>query len=99
MTPTELCAKYTPEKVANMRKWFDLDVQTWSPIRRERDMDMQAITDVDLEDPSKVAGPWPEAEWRLRHTAGSEQPCIHEDILTQYVNQVGNTIEMNPMGI
>jgi hypothetical protein len=83
--------KYPPERVRAIRERFDQDVQAWQKIQEEGAKDIEAI--------STERGPWPEAEWNLRHKKGAERPCLHEDILTQYVNLVVNQIEGNPMGI
>lgn len=90
--------KYTPEMCNKVRQEFDDDVQAWSKIRNQAALDVQCIT-TGSDDPTDVAGPWPPQEWAARHAKGQERPCLHEDILTQYVNQVVNPIEMNPMGI
>ena len=83
--------KYSPDKLRAIRKLFSQDVDAWVKIRKERETDMQCI--------STEQGPWPDAEWNARHAKGTERPCLHEDVLTQYVNQAGNQIEMNPMGV
>lgn len=94
----DLKKKYPPEKMRAIRKLFSQDVQWWSAIKKQSDLDIQCIT-TDTGDPSVVAGPWPPQEWADRHAIGNERPCLHEDVLTQYVNQVDNQIQLNPMGI
>lgn len=101
MTAAELTAlrkKYPADKMAKIRTLFDKDVQNWAPIKHQRDLDMQCISTED-DDPSHVAGPWPTEEWNTRHAKETARPCLHEDVLTPYINQVINKIEMNPMGI
>lgn len=90
MKPT-LKEKYTSDKCRAIRTLFAKDVHAWSKIRDERKLDVQCT--------STEQGPWPDAEWKARHTKGSERPCLHEDVLTQNKNQVVNQIEMNPMGV
>ncbi len=98
MTRAELQKKYPPSVCRKLRTQFDEDVQRWSKIKHQGDLDVQCIS-TGSDDPSDVAGPWPEAEWRARHTKGQERPCLHENILVQYLNQVVNQIELNPMGV
>src|SRR5262245_5415624 len=98
MTRAELRKKYTPEVCRKIRSLFDQDVQRWAKIRRQAELDVQCIK-ADTGDGNTVAGPWPEAEWRARHIVGQERPCLHENILPQYLNQVVNQIERNPMGV
>lgn len=100
MTDAERAAlkkKYTPEKLKAIRTQFDEDVQGWAGIQRQMDLDIQCIsTDKDDGTP---AGPWPEQEWYARTSGMHKRPCNHEDVLTQYVNQLVNQIEMNPLGV
>lgn len=86
-----LRAKYPPDKMAAIRRLYDQDVSNWAPIKAEGDLDIQCI--------STERGPWPEAEWNARTRSTPARACLHEDILTPYINQVINRIEMNPMGV
>lgn len=93
----KLSKKYTPDVLTAIRKDFDADYQAWSQIQSQRRMDLQCIS-TDKNDGS-TAGPWPDAEWQARHAKGTERPCLHEDVLTQFVDTVINQIEANPRGI
>src|SRR5215475_270370 len=81
-----------------MRQLFDQDVKDWASIKQQRSLDMQCIS-TDTGDANKVAGPWPDAEWKARHAASNQRPCLHEDVLTQFCDSVINDIEANPMGM
>lgn len=70
---------------------FAKDWEDWKPIQAEAALDIQCT--------STEQGPWPDAEWRSRHTVGQERPCLHEDVLTQFKDQVINQMSMNPMGV
>lgn len=91
MTKKELEAKYPADRMASFRKLFDEDVKDWAPIAAEAKLDIQCV--------STEQGPWPDAEWNARHAIGNERPCLHEDVLTQYIDKVVNKVDMNPMGI
>lgn len=83
--------KYPAEKMTEIRAKFKRDREEWKPIQTEAALDRQCT--------STEQGPWPDAEWRSRHTAGQERPCLHEDVLTQFKDQVINQMSMNPMGV
>lgn len=78
-------------EIAELRKQFEEDYAGWRPIQEERQKDIQCV--------STEKGPWPEAEWQQRNQAAPKRPCLHEDVLTQFGNQVINTIEQNPRGV
>lgn len=86
-----LAKKYDPDALRAVRVQFDEDVMAWADITKEMDLDIQCV--------STQQGPWPDAEWEARHAVGNERPCLHEDVLTQYLDKVVNKIEMNPMGV
>ena len=90
-TPKKLAAKYTDEVVKAVRERFDQDYENWQDIQSEGKLDVQCR--------STIRGPWPEEEWRSRHTKGNERPCLHEDVLSQFCNEIINEAEMNPMGV
>ncbi len=90
--------KYSPEVCNKLRGMFDDDVQAWSRIKYQGELDVQCLH-TGSDDPQDVAGPWPQAEWDARHAVGQSRPCLHEDVLTQCLNQVINPIESNPMGV
>jgi len=94
---SKLKRKYTPEKIKAIRQMFDEDLQAWQPVMAQIDADLQCIS-TDKGDGS-VAGPWPQDEWRARTSGPHKRPCLHEDVITPYCNQVENQIELNPMGV
>lgn len=89
--------RYNPEKMRAIRKLFDQDVMAWKDIQWQGDLDIQCVS-TDKGDGSP-AGPWPPDEWYARTRGPYKRPALHEDILTQYGNQVINQIELNPMGV
>lgn len=93
----KLRRKYTPDKCKAIRSLFEKDVQDWQSVLFQIDLDLQCIS-VDKGD-GTVAGPWPIREWELRTRGQYKRPCLHENVLTQYINQVVNQIELNPMGV
>lgn len=95
---TSLQEKYTSEVCSKLRDKFTDDVQAWSKIKYQAELDVQCLH-TGSDDPQDIAGPWPEAEWLARHAEGQARPCLHEDVLTQCLNQVINPIESNPMGV
>lgn len=69
---------------------FDRYVEGWADIKT-RALECQKCLSKD--------GPWPDKERTARSMEGQERPCIHEDMLTQYVNKVINQAEASPIGI
>lgn len=80
----------TEGRPAYIRKVFDRYNNRWREIREQAELDEQCLSEL---------GPWPEKERTARNIAGQERPCLHEDIISQYLNMVINQMEMNPMGI
>lgn len=81
--------KTPEERVRRYRERFDEWNNQWAEIFRELDLDMKCLS---------LDGPWDEKERLARATPGAERPCLHEDILSQFHNQVINAMEMNPHG-
>ena len=72
------------------REDFDRYVEGWADIKKRADDCMKCLS---------KEGPWPVTEIEARSKPGEERPCIHEDVLTQYVNKVINQAEGSPVGI
>lgn len=79
---------YSPE-VTELRDMFDRYRERWSEVYDQADEDMQCLS---------LDGPWPQKERDARNTPGQERPCLHEDVISQYHNQVINGIEMDQLG-
>lgn len=72
------------------RKSFDRLVEGWATIKDRAGECMKCLS---------KDGPWPDNERKARSLEGQERPCIHEDVLGQYVNKVINQAQGNPIGI
>jgi Phage P22-like portal protein len=90
MIETETKPVKSADLARQARKDFDRYTDGWASIRVTADECMKAIS---------KEGPWPSAERTARETVNQERPCIHEDVLTQYINKVVNGAEANPIGI
>lgn len=79
-----------PDLPTQARESFDRFVRAWAPIKEHADECMKCLS---------ADGPMPDGERKARSVVGQERPCLHEDMLTQYVNKAINTMEANPIGI
>lgn len=75
------------DRVRAIRQKFSDWKDAWADTFAEMDLDMLCLS---------LLGPWDSEERRIRNIKGQERPCLHEDILTQFLNPVINQAEMNP---
>lgn len=79
--------KNEEERCKEYRQIFSDWKDSWGDVLTEMDLDMECLSQL---------GPWSKAERKIREIPGQERPCLHEDILTQFLNPVINQAEMNP---